>query len=106
MKQGSSWSRDTQGKKGQTSTTGHLKDEDRFEALWKKRDVDPARVAITVAEGLDYGSLKVSATVSVACDQDEPSVNKAGELAFYKALELVRDGWRELNGEAAQKEPK
>ena len=99
MKQGSNWSRDTKGSKGEKSEAGQLKGDDKFEALWKKRDVDPARVAITVAEGMDYGSLKVSATVSVACDQNEPSINKAGELAFYKALELVRDGWGELNGE-------
>ena len=82
--------------KGEKSDVGQLKGDDKFEALWKKRDVEPARVAISVAEGMDYGALKVSATVSVSCDQDEKTINKAGELAFYKALELVRDGWGEL----------
>ena len=96
----SSWYRDMKNSKGEKSDVGQLKGDDKFEALWKKRDVEPARVAISVAEGMDYGALKVSATVSVSCDQDEKTINKAGELAFYKALELVRDGWGELNKES------
>ena len=98
MKPQSSWSREMKNSKGEKADTGQLKGDDKFEALWKKRDVEPARVAITVSEGMDYGALKVSATVSVSCDQNEPTINKAGEVAFYKALELVRDGWAELNG--------
>lgn len=82
--------------KGQQSDAGQIV-EDKFEALWKKRDVEPARVAVGTSEGMDFGQLKVSVTVSVACDQDEASINKAGELAFYKAIELMRDGWSELN---------
>jgi hypothetical protein len=82
--------------KGEKAEAGQLV-EDKFEALWKKRDVDPARVAVGVSEGMDYGALKVSVTVSVACDQNESTINKAGELAFYKALELMRDGWGELS---------
>ncbi len=97
MSTGSSWSRDRKNSKGESSDTGQLKGDDKFEALWKQRDVEPARVAITVAEGMDYGALKVSATVSVSCDQNEKTIDKAGELAFYKALELVRDGWSILN---------
>lgn len=71
--------------------------EDKFCSLWKNRKVEPARVSMTVGEGLDYGAVKVSATVTLSCDQDEPSINAAGEAAFYKALELVRDGWSELH---------
>lgn len=96
----SSWSRDMKNSKGEKSDVGQLKGEDKFEALWKKRSVEPARVAISVSEGMDYGALKVSATVSVSCDQDERTINKAGELAFFKALELVRDGWGILNNES------
>lgn len=92
----SNWARDMRSSKGERSDAGQLKGDDKFEALWKKRDVEPARVAISVSEGMDYGALKVSATVSVSCDQDEKTIDKAGELAFYKALELVRDGWSEL----------
>lgn len=97
MKQSSNWTRDARSSKGEKSDTGQLKGDDQFEALWKNRSVEPARVSISVSEGMDYGALKVSATVSLSCDQDETTINKAGELAFYKALELVRDGWGELN---------
>lgn len=98
MKTQSNWARDMKSSKGEKSDVGQLKGDDKFEVLWKKRDVEPARVAVTVSEGMDYGALKVSATVSVSCDQNEATINKAGEVAFYKALELVRDGWAELNG--------
>lgn len=90
------WSRDSKSSKGEQAEAGQIK-EDKFEALWKNRKTDPARVSISVAEGMDYGALKVSATVTVCCDQNEATINKAGELAFHKALELVRDGWSELN---------
>src|SRR5262245_34872870 len=93
----SNWSREMKNSKGEKSDVGQLKGDDRFEALWRKRDVEPARVSISVSEGMDYGALKVSATVSVSCDQNEETINKAGELGFYKALELVRDGWSELD---------
>ena len=96
MKPQSSWTRDMKSSKGEKSDAGQLKGADKFEALWKNRNVEPARVALTVSEGMDYGALKVSATVSVSCDQNEATINKAGEVAFYKALELVRDGWAEL----------
>ena len=55
-----------------------------------------AHVSMTVGFSRDYGALKVSATVSLACDQTESRLNKAGELAFLKAEELVQDGWREV----------
>lgn len=92
------FTRDTKSAKGETSTAGQLR-EDKFEALWTKRDVKPAMVSVGVHEGIDYGAMKVSATVSLNCDQNEPTIDKAGELAFFKALELVRDGWRVLKGE-------
>lgn len=84
------------GPKGERSDAGQLRD-DKFNALWKRRDVEPARVALNVGESMEFGAMKVSATVSVSCDQDEESINKAGELAFHKALEFVRDGWSHLD---------
>lgn len=39
---------------------------------------------------LDYG--KAHCVVSIACPQDERSINLAGELAFRKAHELTNDG--------------
>lgn len=99
----SNWSRERSSpKKGSTSDSGQIR-EDAYSALWKDRkNTNPARVSMTVAEGMDYGAMRVSATVTLACDQDEPTINKAGELAFYKALELIRDGWKELGCDPPQ----
>lgn len=56
-----------------------------------------ARVAMSYSLGLDYGVQKVSATVTLECDQRVASIDKAGELAYNKAYELVQDGWSWLN---------
>lgn len=72
--------------------TGQLP-EDKFQRLWKDRKTEPARVSMTVGEGIDYGRRKVSATVALSCDQNEKTIDAAGEAAFFKALELVRDGF-------------
>jgi hypothetical protein len=89
------YSLEVEGPEGRRSETGQLM-EDKFAALWKKRTIEPAKVAMSVSESMEYGAFKVSATVSVACDQNEPTIDAAGGLAFFKALELVRDGWSEL----------
>lgn len=86
--------RQPKGKKKSTKT-GPLV-EDAYTALRKKPTSDPARVDITVAHSQDFGAIKVSASVTLYCDQDEATINKAGELAFTKARELMEDSWREL----------
>ena len=91
----SSWEREMQNKNTAQSDAGQLV-EDKFSKLWSDRTKTPAKVTIGVSEAMDYGAMKVSATVSLACDQNEPAINQAGELAFYKAVELMRDGWSEL----------
>jgi hypothetical protein len=58
-----------------------------------------ARVGFTVGRSLGYGELKVSAHVSLECDQNEAVVNAAGETAFGKALELMNDGFAILTQE-------
>lgn len=40
----------------------------------------------------EYSRVKCSVTVSLKCPQTEALINKAGELAFKKALELTNDG--------------
>lgn len=89
------FTRELEGPKGRRSEAGQIA-EDKFAALWTNRTIEPAKVAIGVSESMEYGAFKVSATVSVACDQNEPTIDKAGALAFYKALEFVRDGFSEL----------
>ena len=69
---------------------------DKFRSLRVRANDPPARVAITVGQAQDYGAMKVSATVSLECDQDEGMINKAGEIAFFKAVELLGDGWKLL----------
>lgn len=90
------WSRKSKNSTTEIIEAGQLV-EDKFTKLWSNRKVEAARVAVSVSEGLDYGALKVSATVSLSCDQDEKTIDKAGEMAFYKALELVRGGFGVLN---------
>ena len=70
--------------------------EDKFTKLVTDPEKPLARISISVGEGLEYGSLKVSANVTLSCDQNEETIDKALELAFYKALEAERDGFGEL----------
>jgi len=67
--------------------------EDKFTKLITAPTGIHARVNVGLSEAMEYGSLKVSASVTLECDQNEPTINKAGELAFYKALELMKDGF-------------
>jgi hypothetical protein len=53
-------------------------------------------MSCTVGTSEDYGSVKVTFTVSIDCVQNEPSMNLAGEAIFLKAAELVNDGARVL----------
>lgn len=50
-----------------------------------------ARVSVTAGTSENYGERKVSFTVSLDCVQQEAAINMAGEVAFFKALELVND---------------
>jgi hypothetical protein len=81
--------------KGKKGTRGQLVEE-KYDALWSKKDQQPARVSMGVSQSAEFGSIKVSANVSLACDQTETAINKAGELAYTKAYELMTDGWNEL----------
>jgi hypothetical protein len=72
---------------------GYVED-DKFQALAAGDAL--AHVSTTYTRGLPYGEEKVSVMVSVACDQNEATINKAGEHTFMKALELVGDGFSVL----------
>jgi len=90
------YTRVREGASGRAADTGQIVG-DQYKKLVSKTNTSPAKVAIGLSEGLDFGAMKVSVTVSLACDQNEPTINKAGELAFSKALELLRDSWAEFN---------
>lgn len=66
---------------------------DEFPGLVTKAGGTPAQVSVRYGESLAYGEVKVTASVTLNCDQTEDTINNAGRLAFYKALELVRDGF-------------
>lgn len=52
-----------------------------------------ATVGLTYGNSLDFGKEKVSAFVTLTCDQDEQSIDMAGQLAFKKAMQLTEMGW-------------
>lgn len=82
---------------------GQLTKVDEFQKLVTKPGDEKAiyaRVNMGVSESMEYGSLKVSASVTLTCDQNEEKINKAGELAFGKSLELIMDGFREYGVKA------
>lgn len=93
-----SWSRDM--KKPNTPTksdNGTIKG-DEFPGLITNATSKTAVVSVNYGESMEFGSTKIAATVTLHCDQTESMINKAGGLAFHKALELVQDGWSVLKG--------
>lgn len=72
-----------------------------FSGLVKDKRPGAARAKVTVGygESLEFGSIKVSVTVSLECDQTDAMVEEAGRVAYYKARELVDDGWSILRAQ-------
>lgn len=61
-----------------------------------------AQVSCTYAMGVDHNSEKVTFFVSIRCDQNEKAINRAGEIAFNKAVEFVAEaadvlGWKKTS---------
>ncbi len=52
-----------------------------------------ARVETLYQRAINFHEEKVVVTISLACDQNEATINRAAELGFYKALELVDDNY-------------
>ena len=60
-------------------------------------DKDGASVSFNVGRAHpDFSRVKCSVSVTLRCPQAEQLINKAAELAFKKALELVNDGMSHL----------
>jgi hypothetical protein len=51
-----------------------------------------AQVEMNTQFSLDYGAVKVSSSVRITCNQDEATINEAGKVAFFKSMELTKDG--------------
>ncbi len=77
------------------STAGELQG-DEYSALLTKHDGPRARVNVGYSEATDYGANKVSASVTLECDQNEKTIDKAASLAYMKAREIVDNGWQLL----------
>lgn len=92
------WSRDAHMKNKKQADAGELNG-DEFTKLLSTAPGPKAKVSYGYSEGLEFGSYKVSVTISLECDQREDVLNKAGELAYKKARELVDDGWSLLQRE-------
>lgn len=74
--------------------------DDRFQQLVQGDGL--ARVETLYQRAVNFHEEKVVVTISLACDQNEQSINKAAELGFYKALELVDDNYSILMDRANQ----
>lgn len=75
--------------------------EDAFQQLVQGDGL--SRIATTYQRQMRYGEERVVVTLTCACDQNEPTINRAGELTFRKALELVDNNYGLLL-EMAEKE--
>jgi hypothetical protein len=89
----SSWELTVENKTKTIATRSGQLTDDKFRQLVSNPNGLIARVNMGVSESLEYGALKVSASVTLACDQTEEAINRAGELAFNKSVELMRDGF-------------
>lgn len=59
-----------------------------------------ATVSMSVGTQVDFGRVKVTAHVSYQCDQTNSAVDRAGLMAFEKAVSFMNDGVALLTGPA------
>jgi hypothetical protein len=59
-----------------------------------------SNVGFQVGTQHNFGEFKILAVVSLACDQNEATLDRAAELALLKAMEYAREGFKILAGEA------
>jgi hypothetical protein len=48
----------------------------------------------------DFGRFKILAIVSLTCDQNEATLDRAAELALLKGMEYANEGFKILAGES------
>lgn len=68
---------------------------DKFQFL-RQTTGPEARVGMNMGVGQDFGKLKVGASVTLSCDQNEQAIDAAGYQALSKCMELVTQGMRYL----------
>ena len=82
---------------------GYIVD-DKFQALVQGDGL--ARISTTYQRQMKFAEEKVMVTITCACDQNESTLDRAGELTFRKALELVDSNYGLLMEMAQQEGPK
>jgi hypothetical protein len=55
-----------------------------------------ATIGFTVGRSLEYGALKVSAHVTLSCDQDRATLDAAAAAALRLAIDYATEGMRLL----------
>lgn len=96
------WNRTIYKKDGKTVlqyVEGYLAD-DNFQTLVQGDGL--ARVKTLYQRAVAFHDEKIVVEISVACDQNEAMINRAGELTMKKAFELVQDGYGFLMDQAEQ----
>ena len=73
---------------------------EKFEGL--KLGDGAARVSVTTGYSHDYGSIKCSVNISLACDQNEATIDRAADMALDKAAQLADIGMTQLLDEATR----
>lgn len=68
---------------------------DKFQFL-RQTTGPEAHVGMNMGVGQDFGKLKVGASVTLSCDQNEQAIDAAGYQALSKCMELVTQGMRYL----------
>lgn len=59
-------------------------------------------VGFNVGTSQNFGDVKITAVVNLTCDQNEPTLDRAAELALLKAIEYMQGGFSILAGKKAE----
>lgn len=70
-----------------------------LEGIWTPGPHPHASVAFSAGKALGYGELKLSAHVTLQCDQNEKALEQAATKAFEKTLHYLTAGFTMMVGE-------
>lgn len=66
--------------------------DDKFKALITNTE-NVGKLNTSYSRSFDFGSEKISVSLTCMCDQTESMINEAGKLTFLKVVELTNDGF-------------
>jgi hypothetical protein len=73
-------------------------DSDQFKALATPGAIH-STIGFNVGTSQNFGNVKITAIVNLTCDQNEPLLDRAAELALLKAIEYMNVGFQLLAGQ-------